>query len=86
MKPNVNIRYQYIKRSSVTFPKMKLLGSVIVASTLAKSHNLEKSCVGQKCGCNSEEMIRWKNEMKNWEHDQASKFKNLKKNMFIKFP
>ena len=51
---------------------MKLLGSVIVASTIAKNH--EKSCVGQNCGCNAEEMMRWKNEMKNWESDQASKF------------
>ena len=50
---------------------MKLLGSVIAASTLAKNH--AKSCVGQNCGCNAEEMIRWKNEMKNWEADQASK-------------
>ena len=58
------------KRSSETLPKMKLLGSVIVASTIAKNH--EKTCEGQKCGCNSEEMLRWKNEMKNWEHDQAS--------------
>ena len=51
---------------------MKLLGSVIVASTIAKNH--EKSCVGQKCGCNSEEMMRWKNEMREWKHDQESKF------------
>ena len=58
------------KRSSETLPKMKLLGSVIVATSIAKNH--EKTCVGQKCGCNSEEMLRWKNEMKNWEHDQAS--------------
>ena len=51
---------------------MKLLRSVIVASAIAKNH--EKPCAGQKCGCNSEEMMRWKNEMKNWERDQASKF------------
>ena len=60
-----------IKRSSETVLKMKLLESVIVATTFAKNH--EKSCVGQKCGCNAEEMMRWKNEMKNWEKDQASK-------------
>ena len=51
---------------------MKLMGSVIVASTIAKNH--EKSCVGQNCGCNAEEMMRWKNEMKNWKNDQESKF------------
>ena len=50
---------------------MKLLGSVILASTFAKNH--AKSCVGKNCGCNAEEMMRWKNEMKNWESDQASK-------------
>ena len=49
----------------------KLLGSVIAASALAKNH--AKSCVGQNCGCNAEAMMRWKNEMKNWESDQASK-------------
>ena len=64
-----------IKRRSETLPKMKLWRSVIVASTIAKNH--EKSCSGQNCGCNAEEMMRWKNEMKNWESDQASEFLSI---------
>ena len=54
---------------------MKLLGSVIIASTFAKNH--AKSCVGQKCGCNAEEMMEWKNEMINWKNDQASKILSI---------
>ena len=50
----------------------KLLGSVIAASALAKNH--AKSCVGENCGCKAEEMMKWKNEMKNWKHDQTSEF------------
>ena len=55
---------------------MKLLGSVIAVSTLAKNH--AKTCVGQNCGCNADEMMRWKNEMTNWKNDQASKFLSIK--------
>ena len=53
---------------------MKLLKSIIVASAFANtSTNSEKHCQGQRCGCNQEEMLLWKNEMKNWKHDQESK-------------
>ena len=37
-------------------------------------HAMPKPCEGQKCGCNAEEMMRWKNEMREWKHDQESKF------------
>ena len=62
---------------------MKLLGSVIVASTFAKNH--EKSCVGQNCGCNAEEMMRWKEEMTNWKNDQASKFLSIQLKLISRF-
>ena len=35
--------------------------------------HVEKPCEGQRCGCNAEEMMRWKNEMREWKHDQESK-------------
>ena len=34
---------------------------------------MPKPCEGQRCGCNAEEMMRWKNEMREWKHDQESK-------------
>lgn len=36
-------------------------------------HEMPKPCEGQRCGCNAEEMMRWKNEMREWKHDQESK-------------
>ena len=37
----------------------------------------EKPCEGQRCGCNAEEMMRWKNEMREWKYDQESKLIQL---------
>ena len=62
---------------------MKLLGSVIAVSTLAKNH--AKTCVGQNCGCNADEMMRWKNEMTNWKNDQASKFLSIQLKLISRF-
>ena len=52
---------------------MKPLTSFFFAAINDDLYAFAKSCEGHGCGCNTDEMNKWKNEMQEWKHDQKRK-------------
>ena len=52
---------------------MKLLTSILFAAINDDVYVFAKSCEVQTCGCNTEESMKWENEIREWKNDQKRK-------------